>query len=150
MKTTAFQSLSGPMRALFAYRYARVALSSLIGFMFLFVGVYHRAGSRGGDLVWFLLLFVVCQLFAFRRFRHVRSAQDEEYFHAAVARREARLATERERSGPVLGKKCKECRQRIVVEHDGCRCDTCSAAVHVDCRRAHRAAKHTERVAAYR
>jgi hypothetical protein len=151
MKTSESSSAPAAVRALFAYRYARVILASLMGCAILFAGFVHGRGTgRGSDLAWFLVVFMACQLLAYRGYRRVRAAEDELHFEAALARREARLAAERERSGPnVVGKKCKACDHRIVIAHDGCRCETCSAPLHVDCRTAHRAEVHT-REGAYR
>ena len=139
-------------KAIRLYKYARAGLASFIGFGFLVAGLFQtsRGSARTGDLIWFILVFLIAQFFAFRAYRRTRDAADEETFDALVAKREARLAEKRAATGPVLGKFCSQCTQRIVVEHDGVRCDQCSAPLHCDCKAAHARAEHANRVGAYR
>lgn len=139
-------------KAIHGYRYARAGLSSLIGVGFLVAGLFQttRSSGRGTDVVWFILLFVFCQFFAFRAYRRARGAADEEHFDELLAKREARLAQQRDATGSVVGKACGQCKQRIVVAHDGCRCEQCATALHDDCKAAHLRQEHGHRVGAYR
>jgi hypothetical protein len=139
------------LKAIRLYKYTRAALASVTGLAFLVLGLYQtsRFGARGSDVIWYFLVFAVGQFFAFRAYRRTRDAADEETFDELVAKREAKLAEKRAVKGPVLGKLCDQCKQRIVVEHDGLRCAQCSAPIHCDCRKAH-VAEHGTRVGAYR
>jgi hypothetical protein len=140
------------LKVIRVYRYSRAALSSLIGLGFLVAGLFQTMGSsaHGSDLAWFILIFFFCQFFAFRAYRHTRDAAGEESFDELLARREARLAEKKAASGSVVGKICDQCDQRIVVDHDGCRCADCSAALHDICKTAHARDTHGNRVGAYR
>lgn len=139
-------------RAIQAYRYSRAALSALIGVGFLVAGLFQtRSNSaRGSDLIWFILIFFFCEFFAFRAYRRTRDAGEERSFDDLLAKREARLAEKKAATGSVVGKMCGLCKQRIVVAHDGCRCEECSAPLHDDCKTAHARLDHGNRVGAYR
>ena len=51
-------------------------LETLIGVAFLAAGLFQttRSSARGGDLIWFFLVFFFCQFFAFRAYRRTRDA----------------------------------------------------------------------------
>jgi len=137
------------LKAVALYRYARAALSSLIGFGFLAAGLFQARGAgRIADVAWFLVLFVFCQFFAFLAYRRTKRMLEEQSFDDLRKKAEARLAKKKAATGPVLGKTCAACERRIVVESDGCRCDECAAALHQDCKAAHVASEHAQ--SAYR
>lgn len=143
--------MSASTEAIRGYRYARAALSSLIGVGFLVAGLFQTTrGAAGSDLIWFIVMFVFSQVCAVWAYRRTREAADEERFDELLARREVRLAREREATGSVVGKPCGQCMQRIVVAHDGCRCAQCSIALHEDCKTAHVRLEHGNRIGAYR
>ena len=108
----------------------------MIGFGFLVAGLFQtsRGGARGSDLVWFILVFFVCQFFAYRTY----------------ATRGTRLAQQVSKTGAVVGTACEHCTRRIVVAHDGCRCPDCSAPLHDDCKTEHVRDAHARRLGAYR
>ena len=141
-----------PHKVLVSYRHGRAVLSSVIGFGFLVAGLFQtsRGGARGSDLVWFILVFFICQFFAYRTYRNARNAADELRFDELVAKREARLAQQVSKTGAVVGTACEHCTRRIVVAHDGCRCPDCSAPLHDDCKTEHVRGAHSRRVGASR
>ena len=90
-----------PHKVLVSDRHGRAVLSSVIGFGFLVAGLFQtsRGGARGSDLVWFILVFFICQFFAYRTYRNARNAADELRFDELVAKREARLAQQVSKTG---------------------------------------------------
>jgi hypothetical protein len=125
----------------------RAGIASAIGFAILIAG-FSGAGRGSVDLAWFLLVFLGCQGGAFYIVRRASRRAESARLDALI---EARREKMRERDDPrVTGKMCVACDRRIVIEHDGERCETCRGPVHLKCLKDHRAAAHTQTEHAYR
>jgi hypothetical protein len=117
----------------------RTAFVSAVGFAFLAYGVLDAVHYRAHNFIWFVLVFGFFQFFVFRRLERRRLRAEEEDLHARVV---ARTKKKSLADKPVIGKTCKSCKRRIVVEDDGRRCKTCHAPVHHHCAKLHEAEAH--------
>ncbi len=133
------------------YVYFRAALASLIGFAILAAGLFqNRTSGAGRDFIWFLLVFIAFQAVAFRWYRATRTATTAAQTADLLERHAARRDAQRAASAPVVGKACAECDKRIVVLHDGSRCETCSTPLHHKCRDGHMRKQHPPEDEPYR
>jgi hypothetical protein len=130
-----------------------VGPAAVLSALFLLAGGVYVVGrgARSGDVAWFVVLFAIAAFMWVRRYRQrKRAVEDKEMEVLFEAARERQNEKKRRTTGPVTGKKCVACGDKIVVDFDGTRCGDCGAPVHNKCEKGHRGEAHTVAVGTYR